>query len=422
MSGSLRDLAISEALAVGFHRAGVCGVAPSAAHRVFLDWLAAGRHGEMDYLEEPSQIAARADANLILPGVKSAIVVALSHEVADITPSRDRGVVARYARGNDYHHVMRSKLRSLGDALRAATGLSFETRACVDSAPLLERDLAVRAGLGFIGKNTMLIIPGVGSYVMLGVLLVAHDLLEASPNITTAAIESRDLAPVEAERETGRCGTCRACLDACPTNAFLAPFDLDAKRCISYLTIEARTAIPESLRAVVGNRIFGCDACQSSCPYNRAAPTRIAPAPELTARDLDHAAPVLATMLRQRAGERRRFIKSSALGRASRLTLSRNVLVALANARLDEGDTPPEVKTAAFAAICRAMADDSAMVREHAAWALGTYGERGALSRARRVELDPDIVTALDNALAFARTRTPGGLSGDHSATGSVIT
>jgi epoxyqueuosine reductase len=246
-------------------------------------------------------------------------------------------------------------------------------RACVDTAPLLEREAAARAGIAFVGKSAMAIIPGAGSYVVLGELLLDVELSTSTPT------------------ENAHCGSCRACLDACPTGAFVDEYVLDARRCISYLTIELRGAIPRELRAPIGTRVFGCDVCQDVCPFN-ASPRPRPAAPELAPRD-DRAAPDLVRLLTLGSADYRRFVKGSAMSRVSRTRLARNAAVALGNS----GDP------AAVAPLVRALEKDArALVRLHAAWGLGRLGGReahDALERASISDPDPDVREEAHSAL-----------------------
>jgi epoxyqueuosine reductase len=248
---------------------------------------------------------------------------------------------------------MKDKLRALADVCARLAGRPVPSRACVDTAPLLEREAAARAGLGFTGKSTMTIVPGRGTYVLLGELLV--DL---------------DLEPEEPAAQG--CGSCRLCLDACPTQAFVGPWLLDARRCISYLTIEYRGVIARELRPLIGTRVFGCDVCQEVCPFN-ASPTQKPSAPELSARrDLE--APALTGLLKLRSSEYRRLVAGSALRRTSRTQLARNAAVALGNS----GDRN------AVSALANSLASDPrALVRGHAAWALGRLGGSAAVAALR---------------------------------------
>ena len=235
------------AAALGFEACGITDLAPSAAAAALDRWLSAGYQGEMRYMERQAPV--RREPSRTWPEARSAVVVLHNYYQRDADPAPGRGRLARYALGDDYHEVMKIKLEHLGAGLVRVAG-SGRIRAYADAGPLPERELARRAGLGWIAKNTMLISPTLGSYTFIGVLLT--DLL---------------LAP-DAPFEADRCGTCRRCLDACPTDAFPQPRVLDATRCISYLTIETSGPMPESLKADVGDRLFGCDVCQEVCPWN----------------------------------------------------------------------------------------------------------------------------------------------------------
>jgi epoxyqueuosine reductase len=250
---------ISErARALGFHAIGFAAAAPlTADHERYLAFVAAGMHGDMGYLAEHA--AARRDVacDAILPGAATVICLARRYDRAAADEASDAPLartIARYARGRDYHGFLRKRLAKLAAYVRSlAPGTA--ARAVCDTAPVLERAWAARAGLGFVGKNGLLIIPGQGSFCLLGEV------------ITTLALEPTALGQPIGER----CGSCRACLDACPTEAFTAPFVLDPRRCIAYATIEARSAAAPEVAAHVGEHLFGCDDCQSACPYNRVA-------------------------------------------------------------------------------------------------------------------------------------------------------
>jgi epoxyqueuosine reductase len=389
---ALRDAAIAACQAAGFHRVGIVPLAPSPRADVYQAWLAAGHHGEMSYLATPEHVAGRADATTLLPGARTAIVVALAYG-ADAPPPPTaaptdapialRGAIARYARGTDYHLIVRDRLQTVAAALVALAG-PLAWRVCVDAAPLAERELAERAGLGFTAKNTLVIAPGLGSYVVLGELLLAAD-----------------VAPVVAPAPRTRCGDCRACLDACPTGAFVDAYVLDARRCISYLTIEHAGPIPRALRAAMGTRIFGCDVCQEVCPWNAAAPRKVAPAAELLARDHEHAAPALARLATIGANQLRQFVKRTALRRIDRPRLLRNVAVALGNT----GDA------AALAPLVALLANPAPQVRGHAAWGLGALAAAvpaiaaaagAALTAAAAAETDADVQDELAAARAYS--------------------
>ena len=293
----LSRAAVEFARAHGFAAAGVLAASRPLSFDRFRDWLEAGLHGEMTYLERDAAARMRFDA--ILPFTRSVLAVALA------VPSGGKGNVARYARGEDYHRVVRRHLKAVVEDLRPLAPRGSHFRVCVDTAPLLEREIAARAGLGFLGKNGLLIVPGLGSHVVLGEVL------------TDVA-----LAPTASPADPGadRCGTCTACLDACPTSAFLAPRVLDARKCISYLTIEKRTPFTAAEEATLGGRLFGCDDCQDVCPFNEArTPQPLAPAASLDPEEI---------LALDAAAFRERFF-GSAIWRATHEGLARNAAAAL---------------------------------------------------------------------------------------------
>src|SRR6266545_6227066 len=240
---ALSTLIKAQALGLGFDLAGIAELGPAETAPAFEEWLAHGYAGEMSYL--PRGAEKRRDTRLPFPEATSAIVVALNY--GGKSPS---GPIARYARGDDYHDVMWAKLDSLHRWIEVQLGQSVSGKAYVDTGPILERDLARKAGLGWFGKNTNLINPEIGSFFFIGSLLLDLDLAPDTPF------------------EADRCGTCTRCLDACPTQALVAPRELDATRCISYITIESRGAVPEELRESLGALVYGCDICQDVCPWN----------------------------------------------------------------------------------------------------------------------------------------------------------
>ncbi|HUM02698.1 MAG TPA: tRNA epoxyqueuosine(34) reductase QueG [Thermoanaerobaculia bacterium] len=246
-AAALSRAAVEAALAEGFVAAGVVAAAEPASFGIYARWIEGGYHGEMRWLERDFDARRRYDA--ILPHARSVLAVARS------VPGRGDGNVAKYARGEDYHRVVRRHLRNVADRIRPLAPNGSRFRVCVDTAPLLERDVAVRAGLGGIGKSGLLIVPGVGSNVVLGELLTDVALAPTA-------------APREAEADL--CRSCTACLDSCPTRAFLAPRLLDARKCLSYLTIEKRGPLTVDEEAALGGRLFGCDVCQDVCPWNAA--------------------------------------------------------------------------------------------------------------------------------------------------------
>lgn len=297
----------TQALAAGFNLAGIAtlGRPDTAAH--FDDWLAAGHHGEMSYLERGAEL--RRDARRPVAGMVSGLVVALNYG-----GTQPPGPVARYARFTDYHRVMWDKLDALLVWVRTELG-DVHGRSFVDSGPVLERDLAQRAGLGWFGKNTLLIHPQLGSFFFLGALFLDVALTPDEPFATD------------------HCGTCTRCLDACPTQAFVAPHVLDARRCISYLTIELKGPHTSDQAAMVGDHLFGCDICQEVCPYNRkfsaeASEPAFAPVERLATPD---ARALARAFLATSPGEFAEELKHTPLSRAKLVGLKRNAASVLAN-------------------------------------------------------------------------------------------
>jgi epoxyqueuosine reductase len=371
LAARIRDAA----LALGFVRVGFTPVEPfDAASTALQTWLARGLHGEMSYLASGPD---RAEPRQLLAAARTLIVVALPYpRSTPLAQLRRKSSLsaefAHYAHGADYHVVIKDKLRQLADACADAAGRSVLARPCVDTAPLLEREAAARAGVGFAAKSTMTIVPGVGTHVLLGELLV--DL---------------DVAP-DARLEP-RCGECTACLDACPTGAFVSAHVLDARRCIAYLTIELKGAIPRELRALIGNRVFGCDECQAVCPFNagkgaeRCAP-ELATRPELEELDL-------LGLLELTSSGYRKLVKGSALRRTSRTQLARNAAVALGNSGCAE----------VVPRLIRALEEDPRpLVRGHVAWALGRLGGSAARDALARAAQDEDASVAREAQLALA--------------------
>ncbi|MCB9591462.1 MAG: tRNA epoxyqueuosine(34) reductase QueG [Sandaracinaceae bacterium] len=334
-----------EALAeeLGFARLGVAPVEPLGRDEVALRrWIAAGQHASMTWMEDTLAVRLDPSHEAMLPGALR--VVALATPFARDEPPRgpSPGVVARYAQGRDYHNVVGKRMRKLADLVR---GHGFRARPGTDSLPVLERAWAQRAGLGFLGKNSCLIVPGLGSHVFLSVL------------VTDAPL------PVDAPMQE-RCGECRLCLDACPTDAFEGPRVLDARRCLSYLTIEHEGPIPVDLRDGLGAHLFGCDACQDVCPFNRAAPPPASTTEPFAAHPrLDVEA---ASLLEMSEAEHVEWAQGSPLRRAGRASLARNAALVLGN-RGDRRHLPVLRRAAA-------EHDDDA-VRDAAAWALAKLEE-----------------------------------------------
>jgi epoxyqueuosine reductase len=414
----LRRLLLALARDAGFEGAGVTPLRPSD-HGAFLDdWLAAGHHGSMAYLARPDAVARRKDPERNLAAVDpprgsvpgapegSALVVAHGYFAEDppgVPEDPSRGVIARYARGRDYHRVMTGGLRQVVRGLEARVGAPFRWKIAVDTAPVLERELARRAGLGWFGRNTMLIHPRTGSYFFLGVLLLDLE-VEAD-------------APFERDH----CGSCRACLDACPTGALLgrnadgAPV-MDARLCISYLTIENRGPIPPELREAMGNRVYGCDICQEVCPFSRSFSSTASEASyasrgpgerphgveDVAGETVSHPgtdSPRLMELLEMALDPEawESFSRGSAIRRAGRAGFARNVCVSLGN-----WGSPD-----ALPVLTQALVDPDPLVRGHAAWALGRVGGAAAgelLSSAASSEQDAWVL----EEIVEARSRSSG--------------
>jgi len=368
---------------LGFVRTAIVPIEPPRRHALYESWLAAGHAGEMTYLAAPAHVAQRADLRTLLATARSLIVVALAYDRTDPIPAGAllRGKIARYARGEDYHLVMRDRLVVLADRIADALGRPVASRPCVDSAPVLERAWAERGGLGFIAKNTMVIAPGIGSYLVLGELLVDAELAPTAPS----------------EPPRPRCGTCRSCLDACPTQAFVDAYVLDARRCISYLTIEHHGVIPRELRASIGTWVFGCDVCQEVCPFNAGAgPAASEVDPLLRPRSVEHALPDLVALAAKGANQLRQLVKRTALRRVPRDALLRNVAIALGNTH----------DARAIPALVALLGHRAPLVRGHAVWALGELGATGVLDA--HADLDPFVIAELTAAQQTAATsRTP---------------
>jgi epoxyqueuosine reductase len=327
---------------LGFDSIGVAPAVAPPGYPDFLHWLDRGRAAGMDYMER--QAASRAHPANVLEDVRSVIVVSLVYG-RNVPPRDDLGLtqgkVARYARGADYHRVLWDRLEDLlgwlRDQLPAVRG-----RAVADTAPLLERDFARLAGLGWIGKNTMLINRRLGSFTFLGALLVDAELLYDDPH------------------QANHCGSCTRCLEACPTQAFDGPYELDSRRCISYWTIEHRGILPEEAAAQLHGWVFGCDVCQDVCPWNRKAPSGRLPELDSRAEWID---PDLIGWLSRDALEWRNLLPRTALARAKRAGLVRNAALVLGTRRLAE----------AVPALAARLddPDEEPLVRASAAWALG---------------------------------------------------
>jgi epoxyqueuosine reductase len=368
-----------QAREVGFD---LCGIAPADAFpelAQYSAWVEHGYAGEMNYLSD----ARRADPRLALEGARSVIVVALNYNSpqpysTERAAIRDddspRGWISRYAWGDDYHEVLREKLNALVARMHAQWPESFDAHAYVDTGPVVERVAAKYAGLGWLAKNTCLINEQLGSWMFLGVMLTT---LELEPSLGPGEPPAADL-----------CGNCTLCLDACPTQAFAAPYLLDARRCISYLTIELRGAIPEELRPAMGNAVIGCDICQDVCPWNRKSPVtqlaqfqprRIELQGEAKSENGKEKVEKVATLFEPELDwlvslsqeEFSRIFRGSAVKRAKWRGLVRNACVALGNSQIERGSgTHLRIVTL----LEPLAASDDSLLAEHARWALERLG------------------------------------------------
>ena len=360
-----------EAQKLGFTLVGVSPVSRPSYGETFAEWLREGLGGEMGYLKRTEEL--RRDPRKLVPWAVSVISAGMNYYVPLARPkdAKDsRGWISRYAWGDDYHELIKNRLDSLLEKIRALSPDPVEGKAFVDAGPVLERALAGVSGVGWIGKNTMLISPKHGSWFFLGELFLNIDLSYDRP--------IRD-----------RCGKCDLCLKACPTGAFAGPYILDARRCISYLTIELKGAIPTHLRPLMGNHVFGCDICQEVCPYN----VKAVPTDEATFSPREGLyAPELIPLLSLTEEEFRRRFRGSPITRAKRRGFLRNVAVALGNLKSVE----------AVPALIQALEDHDPLVRRHVAWALGQIGGRESLEalwRRLEVETDADVREEIKEAI-----------------------
>jgi len=335
---------------LGFDAIGVSDADLAAEEVQLMNWLALGRHGEMDYMARHGTNRSRPAA--LVPGTLRVVTARLNYWPAHAEPAQEvladshRGYVARYALGRDYHKVLRNRLAQLATRIEDDIG-PFGYRVFTDSAPVLEVALAAKSGLGWRGKHTLLLSREAGSFYFLG------EIYTNLPLPVTPAVGAH-------------CGTCTACIAACPTGAIVAPYELDARRCISYLTIELKGSIPETLRPLIGNRVYGCDDCQLACPWNRHAVSTTTADFDVVRHGLD--APALTTLFGWTEAEFLRNTEGSAIRRIGHERWLRNVAVALGNA------APAREIVEALA---RRANDPSPLVREHVAWALAR--QRGTL-------------------------------------------
>ncbi|ODS64780.1 MAG: tRNA epoxyqueuosine(34) reductase QueG [Arenimonas sp. SCN 70-307] len=335
---------------LGFQQVGIAGIDLDKDAEHLRDWLAKGQHGTMDYMARHGDKRSRPGE--LVPGTLRVVSVRMDYGTGEDAAAwatlaeGERAYVARYALGRDYHKLMRNRLQKLADRIAAETG-PFGYRVFVDSAPVLERALARDAGLGWIGKHSCLINKDAGSWFFLGEIYTDLPL------------------PVDAPA-SAHCGTCTRCIEVCPTGAIVAPYRVDARRCISYLTIELREAIPEELRPLMGNRIFGCDDCQLACPWNKFAERHSVP-DFMPRNQLDTA--TLAELFAWDEDEFLRRTEGSAIRRTGHAGWLRNIAVALGNA---------PGSPAVLAALATRREHPDPMVREHVAWALQRHGKPGS--------------------------------------------
>jgi len=366
----------TEAYRLGFDLFGVTRPSPPPHLDVYQHWLTAGRHGGMAYLASDRALRRRADPCLILPECRSILVVAVNYLPQPSQPSIGQigARVAAYALGDDYHDVLLERLEHLAAFVELQVNQSVPNRIYIDTGPILERELAQRAGLGWIGKNTCLINPQIGSYFILGELLLGIDLEPDTPF------------------RSDRCGSCTRCIDACPTGCILPDRTLDARRCISYLTIEEKGNIPANLRSSIGGWLFGCDICQQVCPWNMrfAAPTSD---PSFQPRSF-LVQPDVNLFLSLAPGSWTQSLRNSPLLRPKRRGLVRNASIVAGNT----GD-PTTVPSLVRNLLC----DSEPLVRAYAAWALGQIGGEQALKtleQAKGMEIEQIVMDEIEAALA----------------------
>lgn len=375
---SLTQAVKAEAYRLGFSLIGITTPDPPAHLDVFRGWLERGRHGTMAYLARDDAQEKRADPRLILPGCRSIIVLGAPYGAskAETETPPLHGRTAAYAWGKDYHEVLPERMRALVQFLEAQTGAVVPNRFYTDTGPILERELAQRAGLGWIGKNTCLINPHQGSYFLLAEIFLG---IELETDVPFAA---------------DHCGRCRRCIEACPTDCILPDRTLDAARCISYLTIENKGPIPADLRAQMGGWVFGCDICQQVCPWNQrfASPA----GDPVFDGGAERRSPNLTQTLQLSPEAFNRQFKAAPVQRARRRGYLRSAAVALGNLAAQSQDAQI-VET-----LTLSLSDGEPLIRGHAAWALSRVGglaARAALQEASRHEADAWVLTEIQAAL-----------------------
>ena len=358
---------------LGFELVGIIPAAHSETIARYREWIENGYAGKMNYLEK--HLSLKTDVRQLLAEAKSVISLAMNYYTLDppkaLAQDPGRGQISRYAWGDDYHELIRERLLALVTFIKQIAESELKTRVCVDTAPIIEREYAQKAGIGWIGKNTNLIHWRSGSWYFLAEVLVNIALESDTPELR------------------GSCGTCTRCIEACPTDAIVEPNLLDSRLCISYLTIELKESIPKALRPEIGNWIFGCDICQEVCPWNSKAVSTTEPG--FQPRDGNLAPKLLSLVGMTQEAFSRRF-KGSPIKRAKRRGFLRNVLVAIGNWGSQR----------AVPALRDALADEEPLVRSHAAWALGRIGGDAAkrtLQKRLTVETEQDVITEIQEAL-----------------------
>ena len=373
MANTLTQQIQTRAHELGFELVGITPAERSQTIQRYRQWIASGYAGKMGYLER--HLPLKEDTRTLLQEAKSVISLAMNYWTLDtpkdLAEDPGRGQISRYAWGDDYHDVIRERLLLLVEFIKNTAETELKSRVFVDSGPILEREYAQKAKLGWIGKNTNLINWRSGSWYFLSEVLVS----------------------IELESETqplrGSCGTCTKCIEACPTDAIIEPNLLDSRLCISYLTIELKDSIPKELRPEMGNLIFGCDICQEVCPWNSKATPTTEPAFQPRHGNL---APELLTLINMTQTEFSKRFKGSPIKRAKRKGFLRNVIVAIGNWR----------SRAAVPALKKVLIDDEPLIRGHAAWALGQVGGKNAkqaLNTRLKSEDDTEVISEIQDAL-----------------------
>ncbi|MDP3970837.1 MAG: tRNA epoxyqueuosine(34) reductase QueG [bacterium] len=330
----------------GFAQVGILPLEPTETFGEYANWLERDYHGEMDWMHSEGRKEKRENVKNIMPSAKTIVTLAYSYYTADIPEAvlndPSRGIFAKYAWGRDYHKILKKKLLLLINRIEEVVGQDVDAKAYVDTGPILERALAKRAGLGFVGKNSMIINSALGSYFFLSEIILD---LECEPLVQNNA--------------RGGCRACTKCIDTCPTKAIVEPFVIDARKCISYLTIENRSSIPEAIRPLMKNRIYGCDICQEVCPWNSTAKSKSHSSDWLEA-DIEKQAPLLTDLaLLDEQAFLERF-QGTPIMRVKRVGLLRNVAIALGNWGDDKAIPSLELLAA----------DENGLIAEHARWAM----------------------------------------------------